>query len=66
MFNKIEDKLTRFVLSVITLIMLLGVGFMAVRYMPPLFKLVGVMADIVGIWFFIKYIRFELKKKKKD
>jgi hypothetical protein len=66
MFNKIEDKLTRFVLFVIALIMLLGVGFMVVRYMPPLFKLVGVMADIVGIWFFIKYIRFEFKKKKKD
>lgn len=65
-FNKVEDKLTRFILMVLFVIMVFTVGFMAVRFATPIFKIIGVMGNVVTIWVFIKYLRKEFSKTKKE
>ena len=64
-FNKIEDKLTRLILTVLCAIILLGIGFAMVRFLPPLLKLIGGVVDVITLWGVIKYLRFEFKKKEK-
>lgn len=65
-FNKIEDKVIRFTLMTLFIGIMFTVGFMAVRFAPPIFKLIGVMANAIAVWGFIKYLRQEFSKTKKE
>lgn len=66
MFNKIEDKIVRMIIMVLGVIVLLGIGFYLIRFLPPLIKMLGVIANVASIWLFIKYLRKEFSNKKEE
>jgi cytochrome b subunit of formate dehydrogenase len=63
MFNRIEDKILKFIVVTILCLMVTGFGFYVIRFTPPLFKMFGVVINIVVIWIYVKYLRSQFSKK---
>ena len=60
----IEDKVFKTIIILLVCVLVLGLGFAMIKFLPPALKLLGGIANIVSVWLFIKYLRKEFFNKK--